>query len=257
MAIGHLATFDAVLKAHRVCEDGEPRWRDIELGEWLELIRSRNIRLSIESNRNELEEYGTLLVREAKSGGRPAKEYWLTFEQALVICQLSDARNAREVRRVLIKVFKFVIGGGPLATAPVSIRSAIDAAADRIIGPLTCRMDRMECKQEYLDQTVRNFRRLPLTRSTREAHFITVARHGGYCPCCEHTVITDGDRFTGENEDHWYGRNKRRVDQTWIVCAECNARMERDSVYKQSRYAQFMAYQSRLAQTLSQLRLPF
>ncbi len=88
--------------------DGEPRARDLDIAERLGFDRPRDIRKLIERNLPEIESFGvcaTVARTPAERGGRPATEYWLTEEQALLISSRSDAENAPAVRRMLIKVF--------------------------------------------------------------------------------------------------------------------------------------------------------
>lgn len=89
---------------------GEPTVQDVSLGEWLGMRRPTNIRTLIEANREELESYGPLhaaraMVELGSGAEREVTVYYLTEEQALVICQLSRAKRAKDVRRVLIKTF--------------------------------------------------------------------------------------------------------------------------------------------------------
>jgi hypothetical protein len=253
--LAELATFDVVLKAHQVGEDGEPRWRDTDLGEWLELSRSRSIRAVIEANRQELEEYGNLPSRMANSGsvGRPSKEYWLTFDQSLVICQLSQSRNGREVRRVLIKVFKYVMNGS-LATAPRMALRAIDVAAESVIRPLMVRLDRLECKQEYFDHKLHDQERGRFSKKSRDVFMLVVVMcYGGTCPCCGETrIIVDGRLVVAET-DHFFGKRKSRIDQGWLTCRPCNRKLD-DLVFryaKQQAFDQFQTHVKHIDRQLS------
>lgn len=88
--------------------DGEPRARDLDIAERLGFDRLRDIRKLIERNLPEIESFGvcaTVARTPDERGGRPATEYWLTEEQALLVASRSDADNAPAVRRMLIKVF--------------------------------------------------------------------------------------------------------------------------------------------------------
>ncbi|WP_062223104.1 hypothetical protein [Aureimonas sp. D3] len=87
---------------------GEPRVRDLLLGEMLGFSEARAIRKIIGRNLPELASHGE--VRDAVSqtsedGGRPGKEYWLNEGQALVICALSRTPAAAAVRKQMIDVF--------------------------------------------------------------------------------------------------------------------------------------------------------
>lgn len=88
--------------------DGEPRTRDIDIAERLGFERPRDIRKLIERNLAEIEGFGvcaTVARTSDERGGRPATEYWLTEEQALLVASKSDAPNAAQVRHMVIKVF--------------------------------------------------------------------------------------------------------------------------------------------------------
>lgn len=87
--------------------DGEPRARDIDIGERLGFERPRDIRKLIKHNMVELERFGVCATasQTLPQGGRPTTEFWLNEEQALLVATLSNAPNAPEVRAVLIRTF--------------------------------------------------------------------------------------------------------------------------------------------------------
>lgn len=88
--------------------DGDPRARDLDIAERLGFERPRDIRKLIDRNKSEIEQFGicATVAQNHKGGrGRPATEYWLNEEQALLIAALSDAEKAPAVRHMLIKVF--------------------------------------------------------------------------------------------------------------------------------------------------------
>lgn len=88
--------------------ESEPRARDLDIGERLGFERPRVIRELIARNKAELEGFGSLPCHTANpgaNGGRPATEYWLNEEQALLIATLSQAPKAAIVRAVLIRTF--------------------------------------------------------------------------------------------------------------------------------------------------------
>lgn len=106
--------------------DGEPRARDLDIAERLGFERPRDIRKLIERNLPEIESFGvcaTVARTPDQRGGRPATEYWLTEEQALLVASRSDAENAPTVRRMLIKVFVAWRRGhlAPTAMTPAEI----------------------------------------------------------------------------------------------------------------------------------------
>lgn len=98
----NVTTLPEILVVER---DGEPRARDIDIGERLGLQRPRVIRELIERNRGELEGFGPLAVRHGKSRGQEFEEFLLNEEQALLLATLSSAPNAPAVRAMLIRTF--------------------------------------------------------------------------------------------------------------------------------------------------------
>jgi hypothetical protein len=77
--------------------DGEPRARDLDIADRLGFSQQRDIRKLIERHKAELQAFGvcaTVAQTSGPKGGRPATEYWLNEEQALLVSILSDAPNA-------------------------------------------------------------------------------------------------------------------------------------------------------------------
>ena len=80
-------------------EDGEPRVKDTELAEQLEMAAPRNIRQVIKANRGELERYGPVLertshVRSRNRHGdmeRGVNTYWLNEEQGGLALPIEQA----------------------------------------------------------------------------------------------------------------------------------------------------------------------
>lgn len=96
---------DIVLHSHI---DGEPRAHDIDLADRLGFSRPRDIRKLIERNIEEMRRFGVCAAVSQTSGdkgGRPAAEYWLNEEQALLVSTLSNTKRAADVRHMLIRVF--------------------------------------------------------------------------------------------------------------------------------------------------------
>lgn len=95
----------ALIPLHTI--EDEPRVLDVELAERLGMARPTNIRTIIQDNSTELLDFGILHSARANSGkrGRPSYAYYLSEEQALLVCALSRTERAKEVRAMLIKVF--------------------------------------------------------------------------------------------------------------------------------------------------------
>jgi hypothetical protein len=94
--------------------------------------------------------------------------------------------------------------------------------------------------------------RRPLSASTQRLHIKVIAtRRNGLCPCCQEVpVCTEAGKLSDAEYDHWFSRDKNRLTQTWLVCAECNQRL-RDTDFKSRARSAFEAYQQALQPFLS------
>ena len=84
-----------------------PRIRDLDLAGALGFTDRHKIRALIGRRLTELAQVGWISATVAentdpKGRGRPGLEYWLTEEQALLVCMWSHAANADAVRRHLV-----------------------------------------------------------------------------------------------------------------------------------------------------------
>lgn len=93
--------------SHITLVHNEPRVRDTMLADRLGFAVPHQIRELIQRNAGELSAFGILSPKKINTGkrGRPAAEYWLNEQQALVVCMLSRAPFAPLVRRQVIEVF--------------------------------------------------------------------------------------------------------------------------------------------------------
>jgi hypothetical protein len=91
--------------------DGLSRVRDIDLGEWLELSRPRNIRKEIKKLLSDkfLNDYDVRSIRERTQkigiAERTVTEYWLTEQAALFVVARSDQPKGVLALKMLITVF--------------------------------------------------------------------------------------------------------------------------------------------------------
>lgn len=88
--------------------NGEPRARDVDIGEKLGFANPAMIRKLIARHRPALEGFGVVSTVEKTGGargGRPGVENWLNERQALYIAAKSDAPAADKVLTVLVSVF--------------------------------------------------------------------------------------------------------------------------------------------------------
>jgi hypothetical protein len=84
----------------------EPRIQDVELGTRLKLKDPRQIRKLIKglASAGIISPFAVMHAAEI-TGGRPAREFWLTEEEALLVATRSDAEGALAITREMIRVF--------------------------------------------------------------------------------------------------------------------------------------------------------
>jgi hypothetical protein len=257
-----LAELVPIVEAHyRLFEDGIRRWRDVDIGDWLGLKRSRDIRAVIEDNRSELERHGTLRFETAtpEGGGPLTTEYWLCFEQAMVICTQSRTTRAEDVRTVMIQVFSRVVNG-EISTAPRMELRALEVAADRIVAPILneqrdfhskvlVKLDRHEIQIANVTHEVITMkremrsRRREFSSKTRASYIGTVQNHyNGKCPCCRAVVIVQDEQLLpNANFEHWHAASRARAHEGWLTCNQCNEHLN-DSEFRLQKYSAFHAF---------------
>lgn len=89
---------------------GEPRVRDVRLGEVLGFDRDRKVRDLISRHRGEILDYGPLpqvgaMVHIGSGAKREVAEYHLNESQALLVCLFARTEKAAAVRKQLIEIF--------------------------------------------------------------------------------------------------------------------------------------------------------
>lgn len=261
-----LAPLEPVIEvAYRLFEDGVRRWRDIDFAEWLGLEQPRNIRQTIEANLKRIKRHGSMHAVRASvpGGGKTYTEYWLNFEQAMVLCNLSRTPRAEDVSTVMIKVFTKVTHG-ELSTGSRMDMRALEVLAKEIVAPIiNAVLDRMDRQEQRFEQRFEHQDRLigscrttlvevqkqnasvrrEFSRETRDLYIRVVAtRYNNLCPCCHHTVVTPTDGPVLGEVDHWFHPSKRKTNEGWLICRECNSKL-RDSTFKQSKNQEFHLFQ--------------
>lgn len=260
--------------AYRLFDDGERRWRDVDIAEWLGLEQPRNIRQVIQDNRADLERHGKLHVARAVSGerGPAATEYWLNFKQSMRLCTYSRTPRSADVVTAMVNVFDNVVNGG-IATMPRMEIRALEIAADRIVAPILkeqrefhsealTRMERHEVRLITVEREILDMRkemggkRRAFSTETRRRYIGTVEAHyNGYCPCCRAVqVVRDGKLLPGAEFDHWHHPSKNKAHQGWITCEQCNQRLISDSEFKSAKYGAFHSFHDALAAYDGQIR---
>ncbi|WEK50333.1 MAG: hypothetical protein P0Y66_22270 [Candidatus Kaistia colombiensis] len=90
--------------------EDRPLVLDTDIGVRLGMARPSNIRQVIEANRQEIEAFGSLhaanaVIEAGKGARREVSAFYLSEEQALLVCTLSRAPKAPATRAMLIRVF--------------------------------------------------------------------------------------------------------------------------------------------------------
>lgn len=71
-----------------------------------------------------------------------------------------------------------------------------------------------------------------------------------YGPCCQETrIVGENRRLSGSEFDHWYGRHRNRAEETWLVCGECNQRLNNPE-FKAAARSAFESYQLALRRVI-------
>jgi hypothetical protein len=87
--------------------------------------------------------------------------------------------------------------------------------------------------------------RRPLSRWAQQMHVqVLNEKRGGLCPACESVRVCDETgRLASGEYDHWYSRHRSRVEETWLICQSCNAKLNHSTEFKASARSAFESYQ--------------
>lgn len=212
--------------------NGEPRIRDLELGERLGFERPRDIRDLIKRHESKLLTFGVCAAVPQTSGvkgGRPANEYYLNQKQSLFVCMKSDTDNAFEVQAEIIRVFDAYLNGAlDMQPVPRSFADALQLAADqqRLIeqqsaenAQLTQQVEVMKPKSDFYDQVVFQEKAYNFTELfgilkhhvgqtfTRKTFLEFLRKHGIACQPNPHIPV-------GKNQF----KPRQNYLQTWFIC---------------------------------------
>ena len=98
--------------------------------------------------------------------------------------------------------------------------------------------------------------RRELRDADKKTHRSVIAkRYRGLCPCCNesHIISAAGEAIVGMLQyDHWFGRHRAGLTETWPVCRQCNSGiLERDRTSKNNA---FLRYQELLREEIDPQR---
>ena len=87
--------------------------------------------------------------------------------------------------------------------------------------------DRLETKLEAVETRIASFvPRRNITEAVKRRHIETIAALGRRCPCCGvNEVLSVDDEIVDGEFDHYYSRERRAFEETWLICKSCHSSM--------------------------------
>lgn len=118
---------------------------------------------------------------------------------------------------------------------------------------VTPHLETIESKLDGIENRVATFvPRRAITETTKKRHREAISLLGRRCPCCGVAVVLSPTGEVVEAEyDHFYSRERRAFEETWLICRSCHLGMSDRTPH----VAAFQAYQSR-AKQLTDGQLP-
>jgi transposase-like protein len=249
-------------------EDGEPRMRDLDFAAALGYSRPIDIRNLIRRHVAQLEEFGvifTVTITSSSLGGRPSTEYWLNERQALLLCRYAETPNADDVVIACVEAFYQFRHGALVPVADTRETAMLVLQKNEIVQWIEPQLhdlrvglsevktdvgdvkDTLRSMDGKLDELVEHARceRRRISKRDCLTHIEFLQRHrDGVCPAClTERIVVNGLKTADLQFDHWYGRWRCALKETWPVCSECNRRFSYDTGYKSSRTHAFEEYQ--------------
>lgn len=201
--------------------------------------------------------------RRAKNGGArgDTKLILLTERGYLVLVKSFQDDLAWQVQETLVEHYfrsKEQLPSGHLMGRDfvAGMQEAIQDSLRDGLKPVNEKVDQLDEKVETgfsdLNQRLDHLeKRRQLTANTKRQHIETVVQYfGGKCPCCQCVDVVDEyhGKTLDANWEHWFGKSKNNVHQTWLTCRDCNQRLESDGSFKRDSQVAFDNYQRRREQ---------
>lgn len=121
------------------------------------------------------------------------------------------------------------------------------AKQDRDLDSIKEDNKRAKLRLDAIEASVAKFeRRKKITSKTMRLHSkVVMLCYGGRCPCCGiRDVLGDGAKVIGEG-DHWRSVSDNRPSSTWLICRNCNERLDREPAFKMLSKSAFEVFQTR------------
>jgi Rha family phage regulatory protein len=124
-----------------------------------------------------------------------------------------------------------------------TVEKKVDTACDKI--------NSFESKLIELTEKRRN-----VSKKDERLHIIfTFQKYNGICPLCRESMVLDTHqkRINDSEIDHFFDKKKNRLDQTWLICRDCNSQMnvakkDRTGIAYRDAQTMFNAYQIGITQ---------
>ncbi len=109
-------------------------------------------------------------------------------------------------------------------------------------------IERLETKLVNVEARVSEFvPRRNITETVKRRHREAIKALGKRCPCCGiNVVLTATDSVVQAEFDHFYSRERRAFEETWLICRTCH----KDMADRTTHVAAFQAYQVRARQLI-------
>lgn len=246
-------------RGRQMFEDGVVRWAATDIARWAGAVRPNEVKTVVDEHVEEFEGFGNLLALPVNSGqrGRPGEEYWLNFEQALLLCVFLRSTRAADVRRVLIRITKEVVEGRFIpamsdahsllvSMAEIHQQNAVllqkmDERQGRVETDLAVLKQQTQLTYmtalEALELARRTAARLPTQRRGADMTTAAICKEinwrmfEGRCPRCFGPIIerqSDGTLrcLPAAHLHHQFGRDRNHATEMCYLCAGCNQVLE-------------------------------
>ena len=101
-------------------------------------------------------------------------------------------------------------------------------------------LEQLEQKVTRIEARIYEFvPRRHITDSVKYRHIKITSLLGGRCSCCGINKILDGENIIDAEFDHFYSRERREFEDTWLICKPCHLNMKERITYTD----EFRSYQ--------------
>lgn len=267
--------------------DGVPRVPDWRLAEVLDFARPFEITRLIDRHRETLGRFGTLRYGNVKStGGRPAAECLLNFNQAIFIIIKSEAENAIPVQIHVVEIYGLWVAGKlpPIDTetaaavedstakmanetpelftllfeqiAMLATRDQIGSVGDRVSSVQRTALEIQNRLGDIVKRRAAPVRNQDIYDRVIIEFYQGAAPDTGRCPCCmrsDPVIIRGGKHTRFYTLDHATDNPyKNGLHEMWPVCSLCNGKFKAEPHYRIEKMDNFRVFQNHVHNVIGQ-----